>query len=137
MTRLSIRQYKQGIASNIGDADPHTLISVLLQHVLGNIAAARGAIEHKDIAIKSKSLNKAIEMIGELQGSLNMEAGGEVAENLASLYDYSIRTLTEANQQNSLDKLDVVTRIFTDIKEGWDGIPKEVRQQFKQEHGGQ
>lgn len=137
MTRLSIRQYKQGIASNIGDADPHTLISVLLQHVLGNIAAARGAIEHKDIAIKSKSLNKAIEMIGELQGSLNMEAGGEVAQNLASLYDYSIRTLTEANQQNSLDKLDVVTRIFTDIKEGWDGIPKEVRQQFKQEHGGQ
>lgn len=137
MTRLSIRQYKQGIASNIGDADPHTLISVLLQHVLGNIAAARGAIEHKDIAIKAKSLNKAIEMIGELQGSLNMEAGGEVAENLASLYDYSIRTLTEANQQNSLDKLDVVTRIFTDIKEGWDGIPKEVRQQFKQEHGGQ
>ena len=136
MTRLSIQQYRQASVTNIDDADPHTLISIVLQHILGNIAATKGAIERKDVEGKAKSLNKALALIGELQGSLDLEQGGEVAQNLAALYDYSIRTLTEANLQNSQDKLDEVSKIFINIKEGWDGIPSEVRNEFKAKKAG-
>jgi flagellar biosynthetic protein FliS len=136
MTRLSIKQYRQASVSNIGDADPHTLISIVLQHILGNIAATKGSIERKDVEGKAKSLNKALALIGELQGSLDLEQGGEVAQNLAALYDYSIRTLTEANLQNSQEKLDEVAKIFINIKEGWDGIPSEVRNEFKAKKAG-
>jgi flagellar secretion chaperone FliS len=137
MTRLSIQQYRQASVSNIDDADPHTLISIVLQHILGNIAATKGAIERKDVESKAKSLNKALALIGELQGSLDVEQGGEMAQNLAALYDYSIRTLTEANLQNSQEKLDEVAKIFINIKEGWDGIPSEVRNEFKNKKAGQ
>jgi flagellar secretion chaperone FliS len=137
MTRLSIQQYRQASVSNIDDADPHTLISIVLQHILGNIAATKGAIERKDVESKAKSLNKALALIGELQGSLDVEQGGEMAQNLAALYDYSIRALTEANQQNSQEKLDEVAKIFINIKEGWDGIPSEVRNEFKNKKAGQ
>ena len=137
MTRLSIQQYRQASVSNIDDADPHTLISIVLQHILGNIAATKRSIERKDVEGKAKSLNKALALIGELQSSLDLEQGGEIAQNLAALYDYSIRTLTEANLQNSQDKLDEVAKIFINIKEGWDGIPSEVRNEFQHKKAGQ
>ena len=137
MTRLSIQQYRQASVNNIDDADPHTLISIVLQHILGNIAATKGAIERKDVEGKAKSLNKALALIGELQSSLDLEQGGEIAQNLAALYDYSIRTLTIANLQNSQEKLDEIAKIFINIKEGWDGIPSDVRNESKTKKTGQ
>ena len=137
MTRLSIQQYRQASVNNIDDADPHTLISIVLQHILGNIAATKGAIERKDVEGKAKSLNKALALIGELQSSLDLEQGGEIAQNLAALYDYSIRTLTIANLQNSQEKHDEIAKIFINIKEGWDGIPSDVRNEFKTKKTGQ
>ena len=117
--RRSIQQYQINSVNNILDADPHTLITIIYQHILGSLAAAKGAI------------NKAIALIGELVDSLDMQQGGEISQNLAALYDYSVRRLVEANAGARCELLNEVSLIFIDIKAGWDSIPQQ--QQLKPE----
>jgi flagellar protein FliS len=54
---------------------------------------------------------------------LNIEAGGEVAENLSNLYDYMVRRLLAANNQNDESILDEVSGLMVEIKMGWDAMP--------------
>ena len=128
--RTSIKKYKNSFADNVTDADPHTLITIIFQHVLINSAVAKGAIERKEIETKSKAIIKAIALVGELQDSLDMEKGGEISVTLFDLYQYIIGCLTEANIENKSDKLDEVTALISDIKEAWEAIPVENRQNF-------
>jgi len=91
----------------------------------------KGAITHNEIENKGKNINKAIALIGELVDSLDMEQGGEVARNLAALYDYSIQQLIEVHTNNKLELLDEISLIFINIKEGWDNIPPHQRVEAK------
>ncbi|MFT5755344.1 MAG: flagellar protein FliS [Alteromonadaceae bacterium] len=127
--RRSIQQYQINSVNNILDADPHTLISIIYQHILGSLAAAKGSIQRDEIEEKGKNINKAIALIGELIDSLNMEQGGDISNNLAALYDYSVRKLVDANAEANCDLLNEISLIFIDIKAGWDSIPKQ--QQIK------
>lgn len=122
------KAYQQiNIASEVENASPHRLVSMLFEGAIRQIAVAKGAIEHKDIPGKGIAISKAIAIIGELEGSLKDKDSNEVAANLARLYDYMIRTLTQANIESSIDKLNEVARLIIEIKSGWDAIPEDQR----------
>lgn len=131
MARLSIQKYQNTNMAHVEQADPHTLISLIMQHILGNLAAAKGAIERKEIESKNKMLGKVIGLLGELQNSLDMEQGGELSENLYGLYGYMISQVTQANIKNIIAPLTEVTGLITEIKSGWDAIPQDIRQQYR------
>jgi flagellar protein FliS len=116
--------------AHVEQADPHTLISLIMQHILGNLAAAKGAVERKEIENKNKMLSKVIGLIGELQNSLDMDKGGELSENLYGLYGYMISQVTKANIKNDPEPLSEVAGLIAEIKSGWDAIPLEIRQQY-------
>jgi len=130
MVRSSIRKYQNTSLSQVENADPHALISLIMQHILGNLAAAKGAIERKDIEVRNKTLNKVIGLIGELQDSLDMEKGGELSTNLYDLYAYMISQVTKSNMKNISEPLTEVSALISEIKSGWDGIPDHIRQQY-------
>jgi flagellar protein FliS len=60
-----------------------------------------------------------------LRSSLDKDKGGDIAENLDSLYEYMGRRLLEANVNNDIAILDEVYGLLAEIKQGWDGIPPE------------
>ncbi|MGJ8581301.1 MAG: flagellar export chaperone FliS [Psychromonas sp.] len=128
--RRSLQQYKNSSMNNIEQADPHTLVSLIMQHIQGNLAGAKGAIERKEIENRNNMLTRVIGLIGELQNSLDMEKGGEISTNLYDLYAYMIRRVTQANRQNDAEPLTEVLKLITEIKSGWDGIPLDIRQQY-------
>jgi len=125
--RASIKKYKNANADNVVDADPHQLISIILKHILSNIAIAKGAISRNETENKGNCLTKAIALVGELQDSLDMEKGGDISTNLFDLYDYIVRCLIQANLENDIEKLDEVRDLITEVKAGWDAIPVENR----------
>lgn len=129
--RGSVQKYQNSNLNIIEQADPHTLISLIMQHILGNLAAAKGAIGRKDIATKNKTLNKVIGLIGELQDSLDMDKGGQISINLFDLYAYMLTKVTQANIQNNPDFLTEVGMLITEIKSGWDGIPADIKEQYR------
>jgi flagellar secretion chaperone FliS len=128
--RRSIKQYQNTNMAHVEQADPHTLISLIMQHILGNLAGAKGAIDRKEIENKNKMLGKVIGLIGELQDSLDMEKGGEISINLYNLYAYMITQVSQANIKNSPEPLTEVIALISEIKSGWDGIPQDIRQQY-------
>ena len=113
-----------GVRSGIEDASPHRLIQMLFEGGLQRLAAAKGAIQREERAVKGEQIGKAIGIIGGLRESINPEAG-ELSENLENLYAYMQRRLLEANIESSLEKLEEVTVLLRDIKEAWDGIAPE------------
>ncbi len=120
----AINAYKKvGVESKVNGADPHQLISMLYHGALLAIANAKNEILSKDVAAKGASISKAIAIIGEgLHASLDKKLGGEVAQNMSSLYDYMVRRLVDANIKNDTVILDEVTRLLTELTEAWDSI---------------
>jgi flagellar protein FliS len=108
-------------------ASPHRLVQMLMEGALEQIAVAKEGIARNEMALKSHSISRTINIIGGLQGSLNKEAGGEIAENLDNLYDYMTRRLLAANAQNDQSILDEVTGLMLQIKMGWDAMPDEYK----------
>ena len=123
-TTTAINAYnKVGAESSVMGADPHKLISMLFHGALLAIANAKNGMLRKETAAKGKSISKAIAIIGEgLNASLNKSAGGELAQNLSSLYDYMVMRLVDANLKNDITVLDEVTRLLTELTEAWDSI---------------
>ncbi|MGZ5007857.1 MAG: flagellar export chaperone FliS [Methylobacter sp.] len=120
----AIKQYQQvSVNSSVMGASPHRLVQMLMEGALERIAVAKQSMIRKEIALKGKSIGRAIEIVGGLQGALNIEAGGEIAENLSNLYDYMIRRLLVANNQNDVSILDEVSGLMIEIKMGWDAMP--------------
>lgn len=103
-------------------ADPHKLVSMLIDGAVERISQARGALERGQTARKGERIGKAIAIVDSLRASLDLDKGGEVAVNLSSLYDYMSRRLLHANLKNDADALDEVQRLLKEIKTGWDGI---------------
>ena len=125
----AVQQYnKVGVVSSVESASPHRLIQMLMAGALEKIAIAKGYMERKEIAQKGSHISWAISIIDGLRASLNLEQGGEIAQNLDDLYDYMTRRLARANVENDADLLDEVASLLRTIKGAWDEIPEDVRQ---------
>jgi flagellar secretion chaperone FliS len=119
-----IKAYKAvGIKDDLAVADPHRVIQLLMQGALENLAQAKGFIERKDYSGKSRTLSKAMAIISSLQKSLDMDAGAEISDNLAALYDFMLNHLILASTENSIDKVTEVMELLLTIKSAWDQIP--------------
>lgn len=113
--------------TGVNGADSHRLVLMLLNGALSNIAVAKGGMEREDISVKGEAIGQAISIISGLRSSLDLNVGGELAENLDSLYDYMERRLLEANLRSDSSVLEEVSGLLHEIKEGWMGIPPEIR----------
>ena len=128
MSLSGLKQYQAtSTQTGVVEASPHRLIQMLFEGALEKIAKAKGFLARKEIEKKGQHISWAIKIIGGLRSSLNMEIGGELAVNLDNSYEYMTRILFEANMENSIEKLDEVTLLLSNIKEGWDGIEEEVK----------
>lgn len=128
MSRLSIQKYKSMKINSAENAEPYELIQIVLSNIIGKLTAARVFIDRKEIEQKGISISESITLIGALQDSLDMDKGGEISINLYRLYDFAQAKLVEANFENSKEKITEVMSIFSEIKSGWDAIPKDMRQ---------
>lgn len=116
---------RSAIATEVDFASPHRIIQMLVEGALAKIATAKGCVERGDVAEKSKQITWGMDIIQGLRSSLDAEKGGEIASNLDSLYEYMGRKLLEANVSNDTVILDEVSALLSEIKAGWDDIPKE------------
>lgn len=119
----ALRQYQHvNTHAQAVEATPHRLIQMLMEGGLTRIAQARGAMDRQQTALKGELIGKAIGIIGGLRNGLDLNAGGELAANLDSLYEYMVSRLLEANLKNVPEPLDEVAELLRNVKSGWDAI---------------
>ncbi len=119
----AMKQYQRvSVQSEVFEASPHRLIQMLMDGGLERIAQARGAIQRERFAEKGELIGKAISIVGGLREPLDHKVGGELSQNLDSLYEYMIRRLLDANRGNDIVALDEVSGLLREVKTGWDAI---------------
>lgn len=129
MTHASLKKYQQTNKSTAQQASPYQLVAMLFQKLLDNVATAKGAISQNNFSKKGSEISNAIAIIGVLEGSLDFKEGGEVSENLASLYKFCSEQLLVASTENDIEKLEEIIQILLPIKSGWDSIPFDTQSQ--------
>lgn len=121
---IGIKAYTTvGVESGVSAADPHKLISMLYQGALLAVANAKNSMLRNDIPAKGVAISKAIAIIDEgLNACLDKNVGGELAQNLSSLYEYMVMRLFAANLKNDAAILDEVAGLLNELKGAWEEI---------------
>jgi flagellar protein FliS len=78
---------------------------------------------NNSIEEKSMSISRAGRIVVGLQGALDFERGGELAQNLNELYAYVTRRLFHVNAYNDLAALEEVQGLIQDIADAWKSLP--------------
>jgi flagellar protein FliS len=118
----------------VADASPARLVQIMFEHILAHLATAEGCMTRikgnlplNDVISKGNAVGKAVRLIGQLNGTLDMERGGQIAGNLRSLYLYMLDRLTVANVTNDGRIVAEVFALVSKIKSGWDPLVAEAR----------
>jgi flagellar protein FliS len=91
-----------------------------------------GAIKFMNLAIqelqagnfqaKGQYINKAQDIINELNAVLDMKAGGEIATNLRKLYCFMYKRLSEANIKRDPQMIRDVIKLMEELNQSWKAI---------------
>lgn len=104
-------------------APPGQLVLMLYEGALRSLERARAGFACEDPAESNmavhNNLQKAQDIIRELNLALNMEQGGDFAATLRRLYDYFDRRLWESNVQKRCEGVDEVFRHLTVLRDAW------------------
>ena len=107
------------VESGVQDASSHRLIEMLFDGLLTRLAQVKGAIKQKDIELKCKKINEASSIVIGLRESLDLDAGGDMAANLDSLYEYVLLLLMKANRQNDPAMINECGTLISQISGAW------------------
>lgn len=123
MSHAYASQYRQtSVSSAVLEADPHHLVALMFAGARHRLRLAMACIENGNVARKGEAIHEVSTIIGHLDGSLNHEAGGEIAGNLSSLYHYMQRRLIDANLHNDIAALQECDGLVADIEGAWNAI---------------
>jgi flagellar protein FliS len=118
----------------VADASPARLVQIMYEQILSQLATAKGCMERikdnlplNDVIAKGKSLGKAIRLIDQLNNTLDMQRGEQIAQNLRALYIYMLARLTLANVTNDARIVAEVASLIQKIKTSWDQIVSDSR----------
>jgi len=95
------------------------LVICLYEQAIEDLRRAVIAQEKGDIEARTRGINHALLVISHLQGSLDMERGGEVAANLARFYNVVRAGLAEAHVKQSIRMLEQQISQLATVHEAW------------------
>jgi flagellar protein FliS len=100
------------------------LIHILYEHGIKFVGEARAALAAGDIVGRSRAISRTIGILGELEGSLDKEAGGAIGVNLAALYRYMRTRLSVANLKQEDGPLAEVESLMQTLGKAWQAIAR-------------
>lgn len=111
--------------TNVKTASQGRLIVLLYEGAVKQLTLANsmfdenGKLPVRSIEAFGKAILKAQEIITELQVSLDMEKGGEIAKNLMALYIFFNRQLTDANIKKDKAIVESILKMMSELCESW------------------
>lgn len=128
--RKNLKTYQSvNIKSTLSAADPHQVITMMYNGLLESLAQAKGAIDRKDLASKSKLMTKSTSILQALQNSLDSDSQPEISKNFTELYGYCIDRINDANLSLDVAIIDEVIHFLTPLRDAWQQMPEESKQE--------
>ena len=107
-------------------ASPHQLMLMLFDGAIEAMSFTIGAIQNENFELRSKQNTRSITIINGMRECLDMETGGELADNLYSLYQYMTKELFRASFKNDVDTIQNIQTMLKDIRGSWEKIPLDM-----------
>jgi len=98
------------------------LIVLLYDGAIKFMKLAIRELEANNYEAKGKYINKAQDIINELNAVLDMNAGGEIATNLRKLYCFMNNRLSEANIKHDSKMIREVIELMEELNQSWKAI---------------
>lgn len=111
-----LKAYKD---NSVTTQTPGQIVVLLYEGAIRFCRQAITALEQKDYIQKGKLLDKAYGVVAELNASLDMEKGGEVALNLRKLYVFMQEQLVEANFKKDTKRVQQVIGLLEELLGAW------------------
>jgi len=113
------------VETGVAAASPQRLVVMLYDGAVKAIYTARAAMARGDVAGRGAAISKAIAIVDEgLRCALDLKAGGEIAANLAALYDYIVNRLLYANLKQDEASLEEAARLLGELKSAWEVLDR-------------
>jgi len=109
-------------STQIETASQGQILLMLYDGAIQRMKQARDALEKENYEVSHSKLVKAQDIVTELMATLDMDIGGEIAENLYNLYDYILHNLVQANVQKEADLVAEVIPVMGELYGAWQEI---------------
>ena len=133
-SRQGIQAYRQ---TDLSTMSQERLIVLLYQKVLEHLSVAAERAQSDRVEM-SRRLGLAQRIVAELRGALDHEIGGEVAENLASLYGFVFSEILSMQVDQDPRHVASCRQVLTPLLEAWRQIPPGTAERTRQnrQYGG-
>src|ERR1700753_2558773 len=122
MIGSAVAKYKE---IQIQTSTPGELLIALYDGLFRFLAGAQHSLQTGHRAKGSELISKSHAIISELLLALDHSQSPELCERLASVYDFCLSRLTEANMKGDAQKVAEVIRVLTPLREAWKiAVPK-------------
>jgi flagellar protein FliS len=119
MQGLQARGASAYIQTQVQSRSPLELVVMLYDGALRFLTEARTAMELQDMARKRQGMSRALAILSELQSTLNMEQGGEMAVQLDALYTYVNGRMLDASMKNDPAAIDECLKLLGTLRSAW------------------
>jgi flagellar protein FliS len=110
------------LASRIEAATPHRLVGILLDELMKSLDAMAAACRVSDFVQRGQRQSRALAILHGLQGSLDFEKGGDIAQSLAAIYAQARRLIVAGGGDNDAEALVKAREMIGEIASAWEAI---------------
>lgn len=107
-------------------ASPDRLLRMLFDHLAVQLERARIGIDRKDFTMQVTAVTKSRAIVSELLATLDFEQGGEIAEQLADLYQYLLVELVDIGQRGDTIMLTRLRGIVATLRDGFGSAAEQM-----------
>jgi flagellar protein FliS len=115
------REYKR---TQVTTVDSLKLVVLLYDGAMGYLEKAREGCHQKDFESVSNNINRALDIIEELNNSLDINRGEQIAQNLRSLYLFMNGHLVKAKMKSDPQMIEEVMGMLKSLRGAWEEIEK-------------
>ena len=119
MQNYALNQYQK---TQVTTVDSGKVVVLLYEGAINFLRKSQEGIVEKDIEKRHNNLMRALDIIDELNNSLNFSEGGEIAISLRTLYDFMYGHLTSANIKNDPQMIQEAVSMLSSLKDAWEEV---------------
>jgi flagellar secretion chaperone FliS len=115
-------QSKEYQTAAVQSANPVQLVCMLYDRLVRDLNRAIEAVDRNDIEARSAEIKHALLVLAQLEGSLDMERGGEAARTLARFYSVARSRIMEGHGRSDATVFQEQIHHFLDVRSAWEKV---------------
>ena len=112
--------------SEVARARPTRVVVMLYDEAITGLAAAIRAISDNEIEERCNRINVVTEIVATLHLSLDMDKGGEIADQLGSIYRFILAQLIRINIQSDAELAAQIIDVLKPLRDAWQEVDQRV-----------